>query len=78
MNALTRIPIDTEKLNAKFPRDRAMIIGGWDTKGSGAMMERASPAHGVAVTADLIDRDAQFWRSFAGPETEQSGVESGP
>jgi betaine-aldehyde dehydrogenase len=53
MNALTRIAVDTSKLNAAmatFPRDRTMIIGGREAKGSGEMIERASPAHGVVVT----------------------------
>ena len=49
MNALTRIAVDTSKLNAAmatFPRDRTMIIDGREAKGSGEMIERASPAHG--------------------------------
>jgi betaine-aldehyde dehydrogenase len=53
MNASTRIAVDTGKLDAAlgcFPRDRAMIIGGRETKGSGEMIERASPAHGVVMT----------------------------
>jgi acyl-CoA reductase-like NAD-dependent aldehyde dehydrogenase len=53
MNAPTRIAVDTKKLNAaiaRFPRDRAMIIGGREIKGNGEMIERASPAHGVVVT----------------------------
>ena len=53
MNAPTRIAVDTNKLNAaiaRFPRDRAMIIGGREIKGSGETIERASPAHGVVVT----------------------------
>ena len=35
---------------ATFPRDRAMMIGGREAKGTGEMIERASPAHGVVVT----------------------------
>src|ERR1700722_8265350 len=52
MNALTRIAVDTGKLNAAmatFPRDRTMIIDGREAKGSGEMIERASPAHGGIV-----------------------------
>jgi hypothetical protein len=43
MNAPASIALDTNKLNAAlglFPRDRAMIIGGRETKGSGEMIER--------------------------------------
>jgi betaine-aldehyde dehydrogenase len=53
VNAPARIAVDTNKLKsalATFPRDRAMIINGRDVLGSGAMIERASPAHGVVVT----------------------------
>jgi acyl-CoA reductase-like NAD-dependent aldehyde dehydrogenase len=53
MNALTRIAVDTAKLNAAmatFPRDRTMMINGREAKGSGEMIERASPAHGAVVT----------------------------
>jgi betaine-aldehyde dehydrogenase len=53
MNALTRIAVDTSKLNAAmamFPRDRTMMINGREATGTGEMIERASPAHGVVVT----------------------------
>jgi acyl-CoA reductase-like NAD-dependent aldehyde dehydrogenase len=53
MNAPTRIAVDANKLTAataRFPRDRAMIIGGREVKGGGETIERASPAHGVVVT----------------------------
>jgi hypothetical protein len=53
VNAPTRIAVDTNKFNAaiaRFPRDRGMIIGGREIKGSGQAIERASPAHGVVVT----------------------------
>ena len=56
MNALTRIAVDTSKLNAAmatFPRDRTMIIDGREAKGSGEMIERAlagfERARGVGV-----------------------------
>jgi hypothetical protein len=43
MNAPGRIALDTNKLNAAlwlFPRDRAMIIDGRETKGFGELIER--------------------------------------
>ena len=53
MTAQTPITLDRTKLNealARFPRDRAMWIGGREVKGSGETIERRSPAHGVVVT----------------------------
>jgi hypothetical protein len=53
VNARTAIALDSAKLNsalARFPRDRAMWIGGREALGSGETIERQSPAHGVAVT----------------------------
>jgi len=53
MTAKTLITLDTSKLNealTRFPRDRAMWIGGREVKGGGETIERRSPAHGVVVT----------------------------
>ena len=53
MTAQTPITLDTTKLNdalARFPRDRAMWIGGREVDGGGETIERLSPAHGVVVT----------------------------
>ena len=53
MTAQTPITLDTTKLNeslTRFPRDRAMWIGGREVKGSVETIERRSPAHGVVVT----------------------------
>jgi acyl-CoA reductase-like NAD-dependent aldehyde dehydrogenase len=53
MNAPARIAVDTRKLNdalERFPRDRAMVINSREVKGSGATIERNSPAHGVLIT----------------------------
>ena len=53
MAVQTAITLDTKKLNdalARFPRDRAMQIGGREAHASGEMIERRSPAHGVVVT----------------------------
>ena len=53
MTAVTPITLDTKKLNdalARFPRDRAMQIGGREVLGGGETIERRSPAHGVVVT----------------------------
>ena len=53
MTAQTPITLDTTKLNealTRFPRDRAMWIGGREVIGGGETIERRSPAHGVVVT----------------------------
>jgi acyl-CoA reductase-like NAD-dependent aldehyde dehydrogenase len=53
MGVQTAITLDVTKLNealARFPRDRAMQIGGRESRGSGETIERQSPAHGVVVT----------------------------
>jgi betaine-aldehyde dehydrogenase len=53
MTVQMRISTDATRLNdalGRFPRDRAMQIGGHDVRGSGEMIERRSPAHGVVVT----------------------------
>lgn len=53
MAVQTAITLDMKKLNdalARFPRDRAMQIGGRELHASGEMIERRSPAHGVVVT----------------------------
>ena len=53
MTVQTPITLDTKKLNealTRFPRDRAMWIGGREAKGGGETIERLSPAHGVVVT----------------------------
>jgi betaine-aldehyde dehydrogenase len=53
LNAPTPISLDMVKLShalARFPRERAMSIGGLDAWGGGETIERLSPAHGVVVT----------------------------
>ncbi len=53
MNAMSPIALDAARLEAalaRFPRDRAMWIGGREARGNGETIERASPAHGVVVT----------------------------
>ena len=50
MTVHTPIALDTKRLNealARFPRDRAMQIGGREGYGAGETIERRSPAHGV-------------------------------
>ena len=54
MNALAPIVLDQLRLKAalaRFPRERAMWIGGKGVEGAGARIERHSPAHGALVTS---------------------------
>jgi acyl-CoA reductase-like NAD-dependent aldehyde dehydrogenase len=53
MNAEAPIVVDSDRLKdalRRFPRDRAMLIGGRQAKGDGETVERVSPAHGVVVS----------------------------
>ena len=54
MNAHAPIQLDQARLKAalgRLPRERAMWIGGKAVEGSGARIERHSPAHGALVTS---------------------------
>ena len=53
MTAQGPILVDPDRLKdalARYPRDRAMLVGGRENKGEGETIERLSPAQGVVVT----------------------------
>ena len=53
MGVATRIPVDSKRLNdarARFPHDRAVLIGNREAQGHGEAIERRTPAHGAVVT----------------------------
>jgi hypothetical protein len=73
MNVATRITVDSHKVNdalGRFCRDRAMLIGGREVKGGGAI----AVGGGRSVRAGTIPVDTYMDGTLELPGYRQSGV----
>ena len=75
------IALDAKKLNdalARFPRVRAMQIGGREAYGGGETIERRSLAHGVQAVLEPAGFLVELRASRVGSRSAVSGSGAGP